>query len=236
MDSLVKLETLSLISKLTAEIDKETGVSDKTLAEFVIDIHDDNDHKNRGLDGFRAAMHEAGADFSDDFINRIDYLIRHMHPKFRKSSPGLTAEGKVRQEPIMKSTGRDAGRDRAERQAFNGLAIPDSKPLALTVDSDFEGDKTTEQIPGKYSERRRRSRSRSPPWHRRDPRDDRYLDRYQQEHDRRGRQRDRLIEGDPEVGHIYDARIANITTYGAFATLVDFRYRLDGKFAPICKD
>lgn len=221
MDSLARLETLSLVSKLTSEIEKEVGINDKTLAEFVIDLHTENEQKNGGLHGFREVLGEAGADFSDDFIDRMDEMIRHMHPNFKKSAkkeedgPGVSAKG----EPSHKS---DTKRD---ERVFKGLAIPDKKPEKLNdafTNSDSGWDRRRSPSP------QPRRRSRSPPWRRRDPRDYRDRERFEDEKGRRGRPRDRLIDGEPEVGAIYDARIANITTYGAFATLIDFRHRLDG--------
>jgi ATP-dependent RNA helicase DHX8/PRP22 len=43
-DDLYNLEFLSLVAKITQEIDNHTGLNDKTLAEFVIDLHDKAKH------------------------------------------------------------------------------------------------------------------------------------------------------------------------------------------------
>ena len=39
-DDLYQLEFLSLVAKITQELENHVGISDKTLAEFVIDLHD----------------------------------------------------------------------------------------------------------------------------------------------------------------------------------------------------
>lgn len=38
MSAMQKLQHLSLINKVTKELDKSLGVNDKTLAEFVVDV------------------------------------------------------------------------------------------------------------------------------------------------------------------------------------------------------
>ena len=40
MDDFTSLELLSLVSKVTSELQNHLGISDKTLAEFVIDQHE----------------------------------------------------------------------------------------------------------------------------------------------------------------------------------------------------
>ena len=50
--SLAELQYLSLVSKVCTELDNHLGVSDKTLAEFIIDLA----KKNPELPAFRAAL------------------------------------------------------------------------------------------------------------------------------------------------------------------------------------
>lgn len=75
MDDLYNLELLSLVSKITQEIDNHAGINDKTLAEFVISLHE----QSKTLPAFKAKVKEAGADFPDSFIENVDrYVINHV--------------------------------------------------------------------------------------------------------------------------------------------------------------
>jgi ATP-dependent RNA helicase DHX8/PRP22 len=82
-DDLYNLEFLSLIAKITQEIDNHAGLNDKTLAEFVIDLHD----KSTTLADFKAKLKEVGADFPESFIENIDRLVLALHPKHKKKNP-----------------------------------------------------------------------------------------------------------------------------------------------------
>ncbi|GJC78339.1 ATP-dependent RNA helicase DHX8 [Colletotrichum liriopes] len=59
MDDLLNLELLSLVSKVTSELQNHLGVSDKTLAEFIIAQRVDADDYN----GFKKKLAAMGADF-----------------------------------------------------------------------------------------------------------------------------------------------------------------------------
>lgn len=66
MDEIKRLKHISLVSRLTAEISKQTGLSDKTLAEFVLDIHG----AATSTADFRQKLAEAGADFEEVLSTR----------------------------------------------------------------------------------------------------------------------------------------------------------------------
>ena len=74
---LYNLEFLSLVAKITQEIDNYTGLSDKTLAEFVISLHD----QSKTLPEFKAKLQEVGATFPDSFVENVDRLILTLHPQ-----------------------------------------------------------------------------------------------------------------------------------------------------------
>jgi ATP-dependent RNA helicase DHX8/PRP22 len=115
MDDLENLELLSLVSKVTSEIQNHLHVSDKTLAEFVIDQHD----KAKSLDGFKATLEEMGAEFPPSLIESIDRLCLTLHPRYKKKNGDANGNGK---------DGREEG-DEMERKTrvFKGLAIPDKE-------------------------------------------------------------------------------------------------------------
>ncbi|KAA8913430.1 hypothetical protein TRICI_003190 [Trichomonascus ciferrii] len=211
MDALQELEVLSLVSKLTTEIQNYTGISDKTLAEFLLDLHDQSIGNDGGgqskdqLARFRKSLDEVGADFPEDFVENIDRLIFQMHPKHKKKKNHEHSNNK---NPLPESK-EDNGTKRTineKEKVFRGLALPDDLDHARKVMEE---------------EDRARERSKSPkraPWRERE----RYRDRTPPQKE---------FYDDPEVGHIYDAEIRNITSYGAFATLQGFRTKVDGKFS-----
>lgn len=209
MDALQELEVLSLVSKLTTEIQNYTGISDKTLAEFVLDLHeqslgtDDGGQSNGQLARFKKSLEEVGADFPENFIENIDRLIFQMHPKHKgkKNQPNSKSEKPVSEDKEENGNQRPINE---KEKFFKGLALPDDPDHARKV---MEEDN------------RPRERSKSPertPWRKRE----RYRDRTPPQKE---------LYDEPEIGHIYDARIRNITSYGAFATLQGFRTKLDGK-------
>lgn len=59
MADLVKLEELSLVSKICTELENHLGVNDKDLAEFIIALAS----KHSTFDKFKAALLKNGADF-----------------------------------------------------------------------------------------------------------------------------------------------------------------------------
>ena len=75
--SLAELQYLSLVSKVCTELDNHLGVSDKTLAEFIIDLA----KKNPELPAFRAALDENGAEFPQSFAQSLLALIQRLMPK-----------------------------------------------------------------------------------------------------------------------------------------------------------
>jgi ATP-dependent RNA helicase DHX8/PRP22 len=109
MDDLANLEFLSLVSKVTSEIQNHVGVSDKTLAEFVIDQH----AKCKGVGDFKEQLEGMGAEFPQSLVESIDRLVLTLHPKYKKSANGKKADAE-----------NEVDTDRKTR-VFKGLAIPD---------------------------------------------------------------------------------------------------------------
>ncbi|KAF8989471.1 hypothetical protein BDQ17DRAFT_1334065 [Cyathus striatus] len=76
---LYNFEFLSLVAKITQEIDNYTGINSKTLAEFVINLHD----QANSLPAFKAELIEVGAKFTI-------HSSKILHPKHKNKS--ATAE------------------------------------------------------------------------------------------------------------------------------------------------
>ena len=118
MDDLESLELLSLVSKVTSELQNHLGINDKTLAEFVIEQHSKCD----SLPKFKSQMETMGADFPNSLVESVDRLILTMHPRHKgKTRNGKTGGAKA---------GEDESLDDVEKKTriFKGLAMPDRDP------------------------------------------------------------------------------------------------------------
>ncbi|KJY01963.1 pre-mRNA-splicing factor ATP-dependent RNA helicase prp22 like protein [Zymoseptoria brevis] len=241
MDDLEQLEILSLVSKVTSEINNYMGISDKTIAEFVIAEH----ANSPDITTFTEKLSEF--DFPKSLTESIDRLIKTLHPKWR--SAGTT-------------NGKDAGNgdDKSKSTTFKGLAIPD-KPVEDDLDDTFAllesmagpGKTSTSrkrslspvQKPEKEQRkrsRRSRSRSRSP------RRNDDYLfedefgrtrshrpSRDSKGDSRRKTRRDSFdkpppqeMDDAPVLYKVYDGRVTGVKDFGIFVNLQNVRGKVDG--------
>src|SRR6266566_6993858 len=111
MDDLDSLELLSLVSKVASELQNHLGVSDKTLAEFVIAQRSDSDN----FDQFRQKLVDFGAPFPPSLIESVDRLVCTLHPKLKKNvQNGIDHQAPSRS--IQEKT-----------HVFRGLALPDKE-------------------------------------------------------------------------------------------------------------
>lgn len=119
MDDLESLELLSLVSRVTTELQNHLGINDKTLAEFVIDQH----LKCSAFSDFKSSLQALGADFPQSLMESVDRLVLTMHPKYKNKQSSTDKQQKER------NTDGDSLND-TERKArvFKGLAVPDSAP------------------------------------------------------------------------------------------------------------
>ena len=226
---LYNLEFLSLVAKITQEIVNHTGLNDKTIAEFVISLHDES----KTLPEFKQKLKDVGANFPDSFVENVDRLILNMHPKHKKK---VSVKGK---ENVAKDDGVIDEVER-KRRMFPGLALKDQewKPndeakdvLMKEVDdmmSQFEGaakktrarpaDSDRDRSPKRYRRSASpspRRRSPSPP--RRDWRDDHS----------RGRAR---LDERPVLYKIYNGRVSGLKEFGAFVQLEGIQGRVEGTY------
>ncbi|TFK26639.1 P-loop containing nucleoside triphosphate hydrolase protein [Coprinopsis marcescibilis] len=219
-DPIYQLELLSLVNKITQEINNYIGFNDKTLAEFVIEVHD----KSKGsLTKFKKKLNAMEAGFPDSFIENVDRLILSMHPKHKKTRKAVAAPG----------ADVDSGEAEKARRLFPGLAIAD-KPVEPAVGDDLFLKELGDIVAGKKAQgrsgpdgeeppakRQRRSRSPSPPRGRgRSPgygrRDD------------RSRQGRHTLDERPVLFKIYDGKVSGIKDFGAFVTLDGVAGRVEG--------
>lgn len=228
MDTIEKLEVLNLVSRLTDEISNYTGVSDKTLAEFMLDLHS----QSKDVGELKEKLSEVGAEFPDAFIENVDRVIKQLHPKYKAARKTLD--------------NKNGSSLKEKEKIFKGLALPDTAPIpSNAVDEALDQLKTIERRSHRdASPRRRRSRkseSPSPPRDRhrryRSPEDNygrsRRRREYSDEEDDFGRRRraapKRDLDDDAIVGKIYDGYVTNVKNFGAFVTLEGVRRKVDGK-------
>lgn len=257
MEDLESLEILSLVSKVTSELQNHLGINDKTLAEFVIAQH----AQCKSLDEFREKLDDMGADFPGSLVESIDRLVRTMHPSY-KGKGG--------------SNGEKHGGKAAKDKVFKGLAIPDMEPPQLQAEIDGADaiDDTMALLEGlggkakteKPRETRKRSRSPEDDFEERGRRKGRHRSRSRdhdyneeprrkigyEEEDEYGRSRHRghrdehkssrrrrdeddfrqppvpEVDDEPILYKVYEGHVTGVKDFGAFVNLHGVRGRVDG--------
>ena len=257
LEALESLEQLSLVSKISSELQNHLGIPDndarKTLAEFVIAKRLECDT----LDDFKKMLPHMGASsLPNSLIESVDRLVCTMHPKMK----GRKAQDDDRPTRTV----------RENEQIFKGLSIPDKEPVGggveeidntLALLEDLEGKATKERPP------KGRKRSRSPEddgSHRR--RKDRHRDRdrdlydddysrgrsrkydddtngdSRRSHRRRGRFDDdgdddndqfrrpppQELDDTPQLYKVYDGHVTGIKDFGAFVNIHGIQGKADG--------
>lgn len=180
MDDFLNLELLSLVSKVTSELQNHVGVSDKTLAEFLIAQR----VESKTTDEFRKKLDGLGADFPPSLVDSLDRLVLTMHPRFK----GKATNGALAPEPEEEHHGRTL---EEKEKVFSGLALADGKPDASDGDAIDDTLALLEGLEGKArtnkgKDKVTRKRSRSP------REDDSRRRRRDRSRSRDGRKRDRF--------------------------------------------
>ncbi|PRW58375.1 putative pre-mRNA-splicing factor ATP-dependent RNA helicase [Chlorella sorokiniana] len=247
MEQLQKLQYLSLVSKLTTELENHLGIADKTLAEFIVEL---SKGKNSSKE-FRLVLRENGADMPDSLVETLWAIIQKMAPG---RGGGGGGGGGAKLQPR-----EDAG-------PYKGLALPDTRDRVKEMEEEMlaearakaeqsaaaERQRSHEQAStrdgrggrdyrdGRDRDGRRRSRSRS---RSRERRRDRSRSRDRDRGDRngggrRGRSRSGSPRGrggppppmpdEPEMYGVYRGRVNNVMDFGCFVELMGFRTKQEG--------
>ncbi|KAL6719128.1 DEAH-box ATP-dependent RNA helicase prp22 [Lecanora helva] len=251
MDDLASLELLSLVSKITSELQNHLGISDKTLAEFVIAQHS----KCSSLEDFKVQMEDMGAEFPSTLVESLDRLILTMHPKHKNKANGVGIVG-------SKENSHDLADIARKTRIFKGLAVPNKQqeweeempePRAegSALDDTFamlEGLAGKAKSAQKDTNSRKRSRSpgdigngrirRTKRRRSRSTGDNHSRQRDGYTHDRM-RRKDRgednfkrpftpEIDDAPKIFKIYDGRISGVKDFGVFVDVLGVRGRASG--------
>ncbi|KAK3688210.1 ATP-dependent RNA helicase DHX8 [Podospora appendiculata] len=235
MDDLESLELLSLVSKVTSELQNHLGVSEKTLAEFVIAQR----LECASLSEFREKLAAVGADFPPSLVDSVDRLVLAMHPKFK----GHQQNGASHQHD-----GERPGRSTEEKsKVFKGLSIPDKETDAiddtLALLESLEPKRAVTDRPSRKRSRtpddhrdeqkrkrkdKYRSRSRSPPRSISPPRGRRKNGRYDDDDAMFRRPPPREVDDGPILFKIYEGHVTGIKDFGAFVNIHGVRGKVDG--------
>jgi len=114
------LRRLSLVSKVTIEIQNHWGIEDKTLAEFVIDLGE----SAADVDDFEVKLKDNGAESAKPFCQRLFELIQKMGGP--KKTGGADAKASPR-EPAAPGKLSAPDRPLTDREMrFPGLRVPNA--------------------------------------------------------------------------------------------------------------
>ncbi|KAG6873856.1 hypothetical protein C0995_010468 [Termitomyces sp. Mi166 len=220
------LELLSLVAKITQELNNHIGLNDKTLAEFIIALHDQS---NKSLPAFKAKLNEMDAGFPDSLVENIDRLILSMHPKHKKKSSESVEQN-------VKGTAADGELTEQEkkRRLFPGLALKNKEVLPAVPDDVFlaelgdlvSGRKRPLPPDDPVSPKRQR-RDPFPSPRRRSPSPLSGRGRDNDRYGSRGRGRPPLDER-PVLFKIYNGKVTGLKDFGAFVTLEGVMGRVEG--------
>ncbi|KAI9366020.1 P-loop containing nucleoside triphosphate hydrolase protein [Zopfochytrium polystomum] len=252
-DDLVQLEHLALVNKIASEILNHTGISDKVLAEFIINLHS----KSKDLASFKTKLAKTGAEFPESFVENLDRLILTLRPrslavsaskkrKGKKAGANETTDSKdsnwegdetaleaeLRREQIAKFPGLALhdDRNRIQRMAEEELRVAQRKSARQSEDDNMDAlesleslIKSTREEADKRDADRERNRSRSP------GRRFHEADNDRSQRGDRGRQqpRDRLDPA-PVLYKIYPGKVTSTRDFGAFVSLDGVAGRVEG--------
>jgi len=210
------LKRLSLISKVTIEIQNHWGIEDKTLAEFVIDLGE----ASSSIEAFEEELSKNGAAATRDFSERLFELIgkmgknaaaaAHTADKFsiKKAGGPPAVEKKQLSEKEMRFPGLSMP-DRPDRDELRIEQPREKGELSASAQKLLMAEKTDQELAKEAKEKgrrgpspRRRSRSRS---------------RSRGKNSKKVKDHERPLP--VELYRIYRGQVSRIMEYGVFLTI-----------------
>ena len=126
--ALNKLAHLSLVNKVTTELENHIGIADKTLSEFVIDLAE----KHNDARSFQKALDAVGAELSFDLVRNLLEMIQRMRPGGGGAGPSAGSGGA--------SGSRAAPLRPTADNPFPGLSVRDDEARAKALTREIYGD------------------------------------------------------------------------------------------------
>ncbi|KAJ3061758.1 DEAH-box ATP-dependent RNA helicase prp22, partial [Podochytrium sp. JEL0797] len=135
IDAVHRLEYLNLVNRIAGELVNHTGLSDKTLAEFIVALH----AKSSSFEVFSSKLAAAGAEFPAAFVSTLDRIVLSMRPSdwalwglkdAKKKKKGKTAQAAAASSAVAAQPWEDpeeATRRRINAAKFPGLAKGDDR-------------------------------------------------------------------------------------------------------------
>ncbi|KAG0165145.1 DEAH-box ATP-dependent RNA helicase prp22 [Apophysomyces sp. BC1034] len=206
-----EFEQLSVVNKIVTELYNHIGIGEKSIAEFVLHLHDEADGS---LPKFKKSLEQF--DLSDSFIENLDRIIKTMKPKksFKHDEsieektdhfPGLALQDDPNWQEKRKEDINVADDMLAELEGLQDTRPKDEPRGHSRRDRSPSPEDRFQRRRRSRSPRRRRSRSRSP-----------------------RRSRAPTVDDRPVIYKIYSGRITNIKDFGAFVQLDGVQGRVEG--------
>jgi ATP-dependent RNA helicase DHX8/PRP22 len=145
VSSLSELHRLSIVSKVTTELENHVGVSDKDLAEFVLALATRVRQSNGTAAQFHATLLSNGAEFAESFTTNLFNIIERMEAaapgasdasKKRKASSGAggsSSSGALAPTSELTIATATAATKAVLAERYPGLAIPNRAPVSAAV-------------------------------------------------------------------------------------------------------
>lgn len=245
MDDLDKLQYLSLVNKVCTELENHTGISDKVLAEFVIEL-------SEGVitpEEYSSLLSENGADFPFAFVHNLFNIIRRMKPQPSAPAPPPPPPLETLPQSQFPGLSRPNDPERAKsllNDTSQALDPAAKKLLELSKSSLYEEKDSNEN--GRIKETERKGRHESPSPERRNSRRrsrsrSRSKSRERRRNSRRSRSRSRERREnrrgesihsrahkpeEVELYSVYDGKVANVLDFGCFVALEGLRGKKEG--------
>ncbi|KAI3436603.1 hypothetical protein D9Q98_006020 [Chlorella vulgaris] len=248
MEQLAKLQYLSLVSKVATEVEKNTGITDRTLSEFIIELS----KGKSSVKEFRVVLHENGADIPDTLVETLWGIIQLLMPG-KNGGRGGAASGKLQPRPDAPFAGlalpdtRDRVKVMEEEMLAEARAKADTEAAAQRQHSHEQASTREGRSNGRggaddgerrgHDDRDRRQRSRSPE---RGGRRQRSRSR-ERERGRgggyrgrsrsaspRGRREEKPLPDEPEMYGVYRGKVTGVMDFGCFVELLGFRTKQEG--------
>jgi len=134
---LARLQHLSLVSKVSSELESHLGLGDRDLAEFLIHLAQPCHTQHQYID----TLNKNGADLTPQLATTIYNIIQKMKPDRATTADSNGTAAVSSSTSASSSSSSSSSSRRADAKKYFGLAIPDSSPPPLLDDEDERKDR-----------------------------------------------------------------------------------------------